>query len=353
MVLPDLSQPIVPSFDIFINGQPLSNLSFDAFTHIVRIVVDDDTELPSMFALELTSAEDSDNLWLDDDELFAIGAEVKIQFGYSHNLETVINGEITGLEPRFSISDPLSLIVRGYDRRHRLQRGRKTRSFIEQKDSEIAAIIAQQANLSPTVRDSDVTHPYILQANQTDWEFLQQRARQNQYEVVVEGKTLLFQPVGNGNSPNLSLSFNNGLLEFSPYLSSVSQVKEVDVRGWDYQQKSPFLAKSSEAIDMGGRYKGTQISQEFGDAIAQISTEPIMSQAEADRLAFACINRTVLNLIVGEGVCLGCTDIRAGRTIEIQDIGDRFSGRYYVTSASHRSSYEGYYTHFTVRRNAT
>jgi phage protein D len=354
MVFPNLREPITPGFDIFINGTPLSNQSFDAFSHIVRIVVDDDTELPSMFTLEFTGAEDSENAWLNDYNLFAIGAEIEIKFGYGNNIETVIISEITGLEPRFSVSDPLSLIVRGYDRRHRLQRGRKTRSFSEQKDSDIASRIAQEVGLSSAVTDSSVRHPYVLQANQTDWEFLQQRAKQIHYEVVVEGKTLFFRPVNNGNSPDLTLSLDDYLLEFSPYLSSIGQVNQVAVRGWDFQQNAAITGNSSTVTSMGGRQNGAVLSrQAFGNAIAQISNHPIMSQAEADQLAVAQLNRTALNFITGEGVCLGCTDLRAGRVIEIKDIGDRFSGRYYVTSASHRYSYEGYYTHFCVRRNAS
>ncbi|KYC43638.1 hypothetical protein WA1_00240 [Scytonema hofmannii PCC 7110] len=354
MVFPNLRAPITPSFDIFINGQSLSNQSFDAFSHIVRIIVDDDTELPSMFAMEFTSAEDSENLWLNNNNLFVIGAEVKIQLGYGDIIETVIIGEITGLEPRFSVSDPLSLIVRGYDRRHRLQRGRKTRSFVDGRDSAIASRIAQEVGLSSAVTDSSVLHPYVLQANQTDWEFLQQRAKQIQYEVVVENKTLFFRPVGNGKNADLSLSLDDYLLEFCPYLSSVGQVNQVTVRGWDFQQNAVISGNSSTVTSMGGRQNGAQLSQQaFGNAIAQISNHPIMSQAEADQLAVAQLNRTTLNLIAGEGVCLGCTDLRAGRVIEITDIGDRFSGRYYVTSVSHRYSYEGYYTHFCVRRNAS
>ncbi len=341
------------NFDIFINDTLLSNQSFDALTHIVRIIIDDDTELPSMFTLEFTGAEDSDNFQMKDFSLFDIGAAVKVQLGYD-NVATLIEGEITGLEPRFSVSDSLSLIVRGYDRRHRLQRGRKTRSFINQKDSEIADLIAREAGLSTQVEDSSVIHPYVLQANQTDWEFLQERARQIQYEVVVEGKTLFFRPVGNDNSAELTLSLEDYLLEFCPYLSSVGQVSEVDVRSWDFQQKTAINGRAlSDAVNtMDGQQNGSQLSQVFGTAVAQVSHYPVMSQAEADQLAVAQINRTALNLITGEGICFGRTDLRAGRVMEIQNIG-HFSGQYYVTSASHRYSDEGYYTHFRVRRNAT
>ena len=83
---------------------------------------------------------------------------------------------VTGLEPHFSFGHQPTFTVPGYDRRHRFGRGRKTRTFVQQKDSDIAAQIAGEAGLHAQSIDSSVTHEYILQANQTDMEFLQERA---------------------------------------------------------------------------------------------------------------------------------------------------------------------------------
>ena len=58
--------------------------------------------------------------------------------GGEGDLTKLISGEITALEPEFVTSRIPLLRVRGYDRRHRLQRGRKTRTFLQQKDSDIA-----------------------------------------------------------------------------------------------------------------------------------------------------------------------------------------------------------------------
>jgi phage protein D len=185
MPISDPKNPLVPNFNILIN---CSLLSVEPETHVTNIVVDDDTELPSMFSFELVNSEwDTKDLqWIDEQqELFVIGNAVDIKLGYGDNLETIISGEITTLEPEFNFNRLPRLTVRGYDRRHRLQRGRNTRTFVQQKDSDIAEIIARDAGLTPKTADSKVIHPYILQANQTDWDFLQERARRIQYEVVV------------------------------------------------------------------------------------------------------------------------------------------------------------------------
>ncbi len=351
------TNPLVSDFDILINGSPLS---VEAESHVIGVTVDQDVTLPSMFTLELTgsASRESEVSWIDDPDLFAVGNGVEVRMGYADDLATLMIGETTGLEPEFTCYRPPSLIVRGYDRRHRLQRGCKTRSFTQQKDSDIAAQIASEARLTAQVEDSQVVHDYVLQPNQTDLEFLQERARQIQYEVVVEDKTLYFRPVANAESEILTLTLERDLLEFYPRLSSVSQISEVTVRGWNPKDKEAVVGQArtgDEVSKMGGQNSGAALGETaFGAAVGRVIDHPVMTQAEADQLAKAHFNQATLGLISGEGVCWGRTDLRPGKVIKIDGVGQRFSGQYYVTSVSHRYTAErGYYSHFTVRRNAT
>ena len=176
MSVANRESPLVPNFEITINGSPLP---VEAKLHLMSLSVDHDVNLPGMFTLELTDSDsqDEETSWINDEELFAIGNVVEIELGYGNDLETLIIAEITGIEPEFAFDRLPSLTVRGYDRRHRLQRGRKTKTFVQQKDSDIASTIARDTGLTAQVVDSLVVHDYVLQADQTDCEFLQQRAK--------------------------------------------------------------------------------------------------------------------------------------------------------------------------------
>lgn len=344
-----------PDFEVSING---SSLPANLETQVMSVTVDDDADLPSMFTLGLTSSGQQTSVnQLIDQTLFTIGNVVEIKLGYGDRLTRLISGEITGLEPEFVFNGLPSLTVRGYDRRHRLQRGCKTRTFVQQKDSDIAAQIASDAGLTAQTHDSQVTHDYTLQVNQTDLEFLQTRARQIRYEVVVDDRTLMFRPVANADSEILTLTFEDDLLEFYPRLSSMGQVNEVAVRGWNPKDKAEILGQArrgDEVSTMGGQNSGAAIAETaFSAAVARVSDRPVRTQAEADQLARARFNQDVLALIKGEGVCRGRADLRAGKVLKIDGIGRRFSGQYYITAASHRYSSRGYYTHFTVQRNST
>lgn len=355
-----LSLALAPTFSLRINGAPLPPA---ATADLIAASVDQDVGAPAMFSVRLRNWHPARHAvtW-SDDMLFAVGNQVEIAMGYQGELETLISGEITGLEPEFRAGEAPTLTVRGYDRGHRLMRGRKTRSFTATKDSAIAERIAVEAGLRAEVDDTGVTFAAVLQHNQTDLEFLTARAERIGYEVRVSGETLLFRRRRHDERLALTISHGAELLEFYPRLSAVGQVGRVTVRGWDPGEKAAVVGRAGigdEAGTMDGVISGPQAAERaFGKgaepAAGIIVDLPVASRAEADQVAQGHYRAAALAYIGGEGVCRGRTDLRAGEVIRIEGLGTRFSGRYYVVAASHSySPGQGYRTSFSVRRNAT
>lgn len=352
MSVPEPFVTRIPVFDVWLNGQRLESATTG---YIQGITVDDHTDLPSMFALELGA---HDNLgaklrWLDED-VFAIGDEIDVRLGYAGApLQSVMVGEVTGLEPAFASDRLPSLTVRGYDRRHRLQRGGKIRTFVEKKDSDIAAQIAQEAGLQAEVEDTRVMHKYVIQGNQTDMEFLRERARRINFEIIVTGRKLIYREVASARQPTLRLSLEQDLFEFRAHLSSVGQVAKVKVRGWNPAEKTEVIGEAARAAPMRGRRAGPALVEEAFGSSQELLAVPLMSAAsEAEQIARGRLQALALGLIRGEGACPGRPDLRAGSVVDLQGIGKRFSGAYYVTVVSHRYGIEGYSTHFTAWSNA-
>lgn len=348
-------QRFVADFRVSING---SELPRAAYADLMSVAVYEDVDALSMFTLHFAnwSLTESTVTW-SDDALMSPGNEVEVKMGYVDQLESLLKAEITGLEPEFIAGEVPSVIVRGYDRRHRLMRGRKTKSFTQVKDSDIASQIATDAGLSSQVKDTGVTLDYVLQHNQTDYEFLQARARRIGYEVAIDDKTLLFQPFQNTQSETLTLELDD-LLEFSPRLTSVGQVGGVDVRGWNVKDKEAIVAQASAgglASTMGGASTGPSAADgAFGAATMTFVTYPVFTRAEADKIAQGQLEDMALAYIMGEGQVEGTPDLRAGSVIKLKGIGARFSGLYYVTATAHvYSPHRGYRTSFSIRRNAT
>jgi len=246
--------------------------------------------------------------------------------------------------------------VRGYDRRHRLMAKRKTRTFVRMRDSEIASRIAGDWSLTPNVTDSRVTLDYVIQHNQSDFEFLAERARRIGYEMVVDDKTLLFRPRKDDGSPSITLNRDIELLEFSVRLTTMGQVEDVAVQGWSAKDKDVVKATASvgDERQMGGTASGpAAIQRAFSGSGGTTVEAPVSSQAEADQLARSWFSEMALRYVEGDGLCIGEPELHPGVLVQIEGIGKRFSGAYYVMSTEH--SYRpdiGYRTAIAVRRNA-
>jgi len=343
-----------PDFGVRVNG---ASLPADAQADIRSVTVQDDLDALSMVTLVLYNwDDDGQQVTWSDSKLFAVGSELEVSLGYVNDLHKVMVAEITSLEPEFVAGEPALLTVRGYDHRHRLARGRKTRSFARMKDSAIAAQIAREAGLRAQVRDTKVTLTYVAQSNQSDWEFLRRRARLIGYEAFVRDKVLYFQPPQHAAKASVTLALGRDVVEFHPRLNAVGQVDAVAVRGWDVSQKQPIngAAGAAQVAAMGGQSSGPQTARRaFGGADEPAIGLPVRSRNEADLAALGRLTGIALGYVQGEVVCDGRPELRAGTVVAIDGAGRTFSGPYYVTAVTHTVTQEqGYRTSLTVRRNA-
>jgi uncharacterized protein len=344
-----------PSIDVRVNGSALPPAALGS---IESVSVQEDVEALSMFTIVLNNwdAERQQVAW-SDSPLFALGNAAEISLGFVDDLHKVMVGEITSLEPQFSADHEPTLTVRGYDHRHRLARGRKTRTFTQMKDSAIAGQVAREAGLRAQVTDSGITLPYVVQGNQTDLEFLRRRAWMCGYEVYVRDKVLHFGPPAITGKPAVKLTLDNDLTEFTARLSALGQAGTATVRGWDVKQKKVVIGRAStgqEASTMGGRASGPRAAQKaFGKAEVDTVDVPVASKAAADQLALGRLNEIALGYIQGEASCPGRPQLHAGTVVAIEGAGTTFSGHYYLTSVTHTVvPDEGYRTYLELRRNA-
>ncbi len=345
----------VPRFTIKVESQPLTE---DFNQKVVEIVVDSDMYQPSMFTILV---HDND-MSLVDSEKLAIGKALEVIIeppeqgnrAGSSGKDTLIKGEITALEPTFGADSSAVLLVRGYDKSHRLHRGRKTRTFLKIKDSDLVQKIAGEADLSASVDPTSVTFDYVLQNNQTNIEFLRERAQRIGYQLYVEDEKLYFKKGTANAGQGPELVWKESLVSFRPRLTAVQQTDSAVVTGWDPLAKQAIVGTSSppSSANQGGvtTTGGAQAKNVFGGAAeVAVVSYPVATTSEADALAQAMNEQVNSAFVQAEGVCFGEPRITAGKIITIKGVGTRFSGKYMVTSATHvLNTGSGYSTTFTI-----
>jgi len=339
----------IAQFFIKIDGQDVSTAFM---SDLDEVVVDTSLYMPAMVTIRLN---DDKLKWVDDSTLdLGKSVEISAEAGTEHGGQkgTLFKGEITGLEPDFSGEGKTFLVVRGYDKSHRLHRGKKTRTFLKTKDSDVAQKLAGEAGLSADVDTTSVTHDYLLQNNQTNMEFLLTRAERIGYQVYVTDGKLCFKK-GSYSTEGPELTLGDNLYSFRPRWAATHQTDQVVVQGWDSKKKEAITSTLSadSALNQGGMTQpgGNAAKSAYGAAQAVVTTRPIFSSAEAEALGGAVNYDIGRDFVQAEGICDGDPRLKAGVQITIANVGDRFKGKYFVTWAAHiYNAKEGYTTSFSI-----
>lgn len=375
----------------------------DVERRLVRVVVDTHLHLPDMFELTFLDEEGS----VLDDASIQIGTAVQVSGGApdSSSASELIEGEVTAIEAVCAELHVLT-VVRGYSKAHRLQRSRTTRTFVNQTDADIARRIALGAGLQPgTIDDPGITHDHIAQVNQTDWEFLRQRAQENGYETGVSGGKFYFRkpsgPAPAGGMGGLAgsmasaassaassalgagppaLTFKDNLIEFHPRITAGNMTPDVEVRVWDQDQAAVVTAKEAVAThtaNISGQ-DPAKLANAFGSALpipipqlpsipglpslgalpspsAHVVTDrPVASgsgtSTAADKLATGVAEHLASTFAEAEGISLGNPGVQAGAQVTVAGVPAAFAGTWTVTNARHifDEQDEGYRTQFWV-----
>lgn len=328
-------------FTIKIGGQKASE---DLLDDVLEVVIDTNLHMPDMFMLQLY---DDDLKWVDD-PMFDVGKPIEI----SYDNTSLFKGELTNLEPNFNEEGRATLVVRGYDKSHRLHRGRKARTFTKERDSSIAQKIAGEAGLETDIDSTPITYDYLIQNNQTNMEFLATRAERIGYQLFVADGKLYFKKGSATLGTGPELVWGASLRSFRPRLVAGFQADKMIVRGWDPNTKKQIKGEAtpSSTANQGGITKtgGATAKSAFGGAEAAVVNAPVETVDEAKALAQALCDDIRGKFVQAEGVCFGTPQVKAGYKIKISEVGQRFSGSYIVTAATHIYRNGRYETAFTV-----
>ncbi|MFC1871827.1 VgrG-related protein [Chloroflexota bacterium] len=347
------AQELISQMYLKIGG---ANVAEEIYNSLISLEVDDSLLLPDMFSIHLR---DPQFKWADSDT-FSLGkaVEISVKEGSSSTTTKILTGEITAIEPEFGQDAGPTVVIRGYDQSHRLHRSKKTKTYTQVTDGDIVKAVARDCGLKNKLDSTPEVHEYVCQDNQTDMEFLQERARRIGFRLYVEDGTLHFRSAPDSEPQVPVLEWGKNLRDFQARLTTAQQVTEVTVRGWDPKTKKEIIGKATTPqdtpqvgeADAGGKASKKAFNMESKEVITD---RPVSTPAEADALAQSKCNEMGNAFIQAEGTCLGNPTVHAGAIVELKGIGKRFSGRYRITHALHRYDDSNYRTEFTVSGQRT
>jgi phage protein D len=367
----------VPHFEVWIKGGKLPD---DIVRDVLLVTYQDSVNEIDSFELLLNNwdAQERAPKYVpfsrqEYEGIFDPGQKVELWMGYLDDLHLMVTGEITTLEPSFSDSSGVTLSVRGLSNLHTFRAEQHTFSWTKRRDSDIARelggkpITAGQPGLNIRVETrplpEEIAETYVFMNNQYDIVFLLERARRHGYELMLveeerDGRKeqyLYFGPSQSRSQPQTyQLEWGKSLISFRPTLSTVRQVAEVVVRGWNRRSKQPIEERATwrDLIAGGGaeRTRMERLAEAFRDRREIITDQPVHTKAEAKALARGILRRQLQELVQAHGAVVGLPLLRAGHKVHILGVGDMFTGAYFITQAIHTIGDHGYCTEFQGRR---
>jgi phage protein D len=285
-----------------------------------------------------------------------IGKRVKISTGgrTAEAADVLIDGEVTSIEVEYDTTGSRA-IVRGYDLSHRLTAGRKSKAYQGSTYSDIANEIAGSASLQTDIEPTREVHDHVIQANQSDLDFLMQLAAEVDYTCRVEGDTLIFRkakPATDGPAAGTAdgteateLVWGTSLIEFSARIAAAAQVSEVKVRGWDPVKKEAIIGQADVTASHADlAIKPATLSTSFGKNTLFIVDEVVQTQEAADARAKSKAEVAGGSAYEATAVCEGSAELRAGTAISIAGVDKSLEGKWTISSSRHVFQHGSYRT---------
>src|SRR5581483_9729885 len=235
--------------------------------------------------------------------------KVELYMGYVGNLQLMMTGIFTTLQPSFPSSGGPTLTVGALNLLHRFRGEKHTQVWEQKTPSEIAKGFtltnsSTQTSLKVVPDKSNASQeqpiPYLIQDSQTDLDFLMTLARQHGYVLVLQeevkddrGKVkdpaqIYFGP-SNGTGlrqATVKVGWGKSLMEFQPTLTTANQIKGVTVRGWNRDTKKPIEGKASISdSDFNFNQNLKELLNVCDPQTEQVVSEPVFTQKQADNRA--------------------------------------------------------------------
>jgi len=316
-----MSEPGTPGFELTIKDQTYTQEG----GQVLALTVENHVDMVDMLTVRLTLGEHQGN------PHWAFGDAVSCRIGEAG--EAQFQGEITSMDPSFSGERLFTIVIRAMDRTHRLARGRATRIFEEQKDSDVVSSVGAECGLSVEAEGTRDTYPYIIQRNESNLAFLKRLAARNNYQLRVVSGKLSFKKAQFSDAGK-TLTMGENVLSLRISFNTSDQVQEVVVRGWSIADKAEIVgtAKSGHVDPIGAGRLGMDIAGAFGKATAYITDVPVASQAAADAVAIAEINRMARQFARGHCKIQGTHEVVAGGMVTFDNAPPGSNGAFHVLS---------------------
>lgn len=340
--IPHQDNPDLISFTVLVDGTQISGE-----IQVVSIAIRKGVNMVGRMQLFFEDGDMStEEFKLSNAAEFVPGKEIEVKAGYHSKEDTVFKGVIVGQGLRMAKGGPSLLMIDCRDKATKMTVGRKNAYFADMKDSEIMdEIIGTYDGLTADVASTSTKHTQMVQYYATDWDFVVSRAEMNGLLVFNDDGAVTIQKPEVKGEADLQLYYGETIVEMEVEMDSRSQYAAVKSYSWDFSgQELLEMEGEDPGFSEAGNLAGSDLTDVVGLETFELKHSGKVTDAELQSWADATLLRSRMAKIRGRVKFQGFSAIKPGQTLEINGVGERFTGKVFVAGINHDISRNGWET---------
>lgn len=301
---------------------------------------------------------------LTDDVTWSGQPTIEIWTGFAGTTMEKRSGIFRLHRPKFKFLEDGTAVVEmiGFDESYQLAMTQERRKFKDMTDGLIADQIAKDHNLKADIDWTDYTHACVIQANESDMQFLSKRARHHGYELTVKDGVLHFHApryehsgvflvrkvIGAANLKSFDVSLDEWFSAVQVIATQIDPISKEQIRVVSSEEPDEVSSLGMVRTILGTNAWNNLVEEVPDLFMVEAGHEQHVDNLQKETDGWAKNTRF---LVSGNAKTFGMERVHAGQIVTILNVG-KFSGDYLVSEAIHRfDSKKGYQMDLAVKKS--
>ena len=267
---------------------------------------------------------------------FKPGAEITINTGYDQKEETIFKGIVVKHGLKITGNNYSRLVIECCDKAVKMTIGRNNANYIDSKDSDIMTKLIGNAGVTADVASTTVTYKDLTQYYCTDWDFMLSRAEVNGMLVLVDDGKVTVQKPQVSESPLLTVTYGEDLMEFDADVDAKSQLAAAKGVSWDPKTQATVEEEvSPQKLNAQGDLDSAELAKVMSPNSFRLQTAASLEKTAIKAWSEGQLVKAGLARIRGRMKFQGSAKAKIGTLLEVSGVGNRFNGNVFVSAVHH------------------
>jgi len=302
-----------------------------------QIIIDKEVNrIPTAKIVLIDGDPSAEDFPVSNEDLFVPGKEIQVQVGYHSDETTLFEGIIVKHNIKLRANGNAALILECKDKTFKLTLGRKSKYYYEMKDSEVMEEIMANYDLETEVSDTQNAHQELVQFQVSDWDFLMVRTEINGMLCFVDDGTVKIAQPDTSAEPVTDLVYGATIVDLDAEMDARWQQNGVNATSWDAANQEALDMESVDpSINLNGNISPTDLAEVGSPETWTLPHGGQVKDHELQAWSDAWWMRTQLAKTRGQVKFTGIPEVKPGVLVNLQGVGERFSGNAYITAVRH------------------